>query len=144
MNKVLRIVTMFIAFSTVIACGSGFVTSQAGPNQTYSFTGFVGPNIIQTNCNVSTAPYYICNKTSSTFSYAVAFTSSNPPTYLQLPTPLPVGVAIASTPGCANTSGNNYSCQINLSSANVESGTVVNVPYSGTLGYQGGFTITYQ
>lgn len=144
MNKILRVAIMFIAFSLMIACGSGFVTSNPGPTQTYTFTGFVGPNVIQTNCNTSTAPFYTCNKSSSNFSFSIAFISSNPPTYLQLPSPLPVGVTMTSTPGCANISGSNYSCQIDLSGTNVESGSIVNVPYNGSYGYQGGFTITYQ
>ena len=144
MNKVLRVVIIFIAFESVIACGSGFVTSNTTPAQTYSFTGFVGPTVIQTNCNTITSPFYTCDKNSSNFSFSIAFINSTPEAYLQLPSPLPAGVTMTSTPGCSNTSGSNYSCQITLSGTNVESGVAVSVPYNGTNGYQGGFTITYQ
>ena len=145
MNKVLRTGIMFTAFCTVIACGSGFITSNPGPTQTYYYTGFIAPVVVQTNCDIRTAPFYTCSKEASSFSYSVAFASSNPASNLQLPAlPLPTGLSMNSSPGCANVSGSNYSCQINLFSNNVESGISVNVPYTGSLGYQGGFTITYQ
>lgn len=137
-----------ISFTTLIGCGQGFVTTNPPPAITYTgnFTNF---NEIATSsdgsCNIYSSPF-ICNKESSTITLSLSFTSNNySPVYWLLPTPpLPTGVTLTQSPGCSNQTGYNYSCILTLDAVNAPESSTINIPFTGSLGQQANYIITYQ
>lgn len=144
-NYIIAAITM--SFSTLIGCGQGFITNNPPPAITYTgnFTNFYEIATSQdSSCNIYSSPF-ICSKESSTITLSLSFTSNiYAPVYWLIPTPLPAGVTLTQSPGCGNQTGSNYSCILTIDAVNALESSIINIPFTGYLGIQANYIISYQ
>ena len=136
-----NIVLLIAIVSGVTACRFGSNSSSVPPNP-YLFSNLVIDDMGTANCTSQNAGFtFICGSNSN-LRLRITY-SSQPASYIVMPTNLPLGVESSLSGICSTEPVFNYSCTINMAAVNVGSGATYGFLLIGSLGIESFITVIY-
>ena len=137
-----NIILLMIIASGLVACSFGSSSSTPPPTP-YLFSNLVINDIGTEDCVSNNAGFtFTCNSTSVlhlTITYA-----SQPASYLVMPTILSKNIMLSTSGVCSTEPVLDYSCTIDVSAINAESGTTYDFVLNGSLGPESFIQVIYE
>ena|SRR3990167_6173387 len=136
-----KIILLPMLVSGIVGCSFGNSVSSIPPSP-YLFSNLVIHDTGSEKCVSHNAEFFFTCESNSILNIEIIY-SSQPASYIVLPVSLPLGIESSVSGECSAEPVQNYSCKINMTATNVESGAAYEFLLNGSLGSEKFITVYY-